>query len=40
MPVNPWQGAIKPIGVSAGNKVNIASTKPLVPDADEWPTFA
>ena len=34
--VNPWQGAIKPIGVTAGDKVNIASTRPLVPDEDEF----
>ena len=36
MPVNPWQGAIKPITVNAGEKVNIASTRPLVPDKKEF----
>ena len=38
--VNPWQGAIKPISVSGGKVSPPSLIGPLVPDEDEWPTFA
>ena len=34
--VNPWQGVIKPIGVSAGQVANPTTISPLVPDEDEF----